>query len=328
MIFLMISLIFFMIRAEIERGRRSHMRTYTFNECYELLHVDPKTFRGWLKEANIDPNHQVSRADRRIRFLTEEQIDQLAVDHGRLLRAPSPEASEVVSLGAFKLLLDRVQRMEEEIAQQGQSFSEATERTEDLVTKVEERLQEYWSTLDQRIAELALGYTKEFHELGSQLQATQLQVDQRAETFSAQIAQMRGDLLDLRDQMKQWQQQQESSNADQMALLSTLETSLTGMQVRQNDLQQQLSMKALDQTREIASLQSQLSKGSLAFASQLTALETEAEASKAAVAEGKSRSDALDHRLTEIFGQLQEEITTRQAQASEIARPSRPRVKT
>jgi hypothetical protein len=34
-------------------------KTYTFSECYKLLNVDPKTFRGWLDEAGIDPDHQV-----------------------------------------------------------------------------------------------------------------------------------------------------------------------------------------------------------------------------------------------------------------------------
>jgi uncharacterized phage infection (PIP) family protein YhgE len=289
------------------------MRTYTFNECYELLAVDPKTFRGWLKEADIDPNHQVSRADRRIRFLTQEQIDRLAVDHGRLLRAPSSNAHEVVSPGAFKLLLDRVQRTEEEIARQEHRLEEATEYREDLVTKLAEGLQEYQSSLDKRITELVLASTKEFHELKAQLQATQQKVDQIAETFPAQIGQMNADLLDTRGQMKQWQQQQEAYNTNQTTLLGTLEASLTGIQARQNDLQQQLSTKALDQARDIASLQSQLKKASEEFASKIMALEALASTGKAAMVEGKLRADRQEHRLTELFRLLAEEITTRQA---------------
>ncbi|HWS84526.1 MAG TPA: hypothetical protein VN207_09740 [Ktedonobacteraceae bacterium] len=151
------------------------MRTYTFNECYELLTVDPKTFRGWLKEADIDPNHQVSRADRRIRFLTQEQIDRLAVDHGRLLRAPSSDAHEVVSPGAFKLLLDRVQRTEEEIVRQEHLIEEAAEHRKDLATKLAEGLQEYQNSLDKRITELVLASTKEFNELKAQLQTTPME---------------------------------------------------------------------------------------------------------------------------------------------------------
>lgn len=288
------------------------MRTYTFNECYELLNVDPKTFRGWLKEADIDPNHQVSRADRRIRFLTEEQINQLAVDHGRLLRAPSSEASEVVSLGTFKLLMDRVQRTEEEIARQEQRLSEATEHIEDLVTKFEEGLQEYRSSLDKRITELVLGYTKEFHQLESQLQATQQKVDQMAETFPAQIGQMNTDLLDSRGQMKQWQQQQEAHNTNQTTLLGALEASLTGIQVRLNDQQQQISTKALDQARDIASLEGQLRKADEELTSKITALAASASTGEAAMVEIQQRAGIQEHRLTELFRLLQKEITTRQ----------------
>jgi hypothetical protein len=288
------------------------MRTYTFNECYELLSVDPKTFRGWLKEADIDPNHQVSRADRRIRFLTQEQIDRLAVDHGRLLRVPSSDAHEVVSPGAFKLLLDRVQWTEEEIARQEHRIEEATEHREDRVTKLAEGLQEYQHSLDKRITELVLASTKEFHELKAQLQATQQKVDQMAETFPAQIGQMNADLLDTRGQMKQWQQQQEAHNTDQTTLLGTFEASLTGIQAQQHDLQRQLSTKASDQARDSASLQSQLKKVGEEFASKIMALEALASTAKAATVEGKLRADRQEHRLTELFRLFAEEITTRQ----------------
>lgn len=211
------------------------------------------------------------------------------------------------------MLLDRVQRTEEEIVRQAHQIEEGTEHTEDLVTKLEKRLQESHSMLDKRITELVLAYTEEFHELKAQLQATQQKVDQMAETFPAQIGQMNADLLDSRDQMKQWQQQQEAHNTDQTTLLGTLEASLAGIQARQSDLQQQLSTKVLDQARDIASLQSQLRKVGEAFASQITALEADVSTGMATMVEGKSRSDRQEHRLTERFYLLQEEITTRQA---------------
>jgi hypothetical protein len=302
-----------MICYEIGRGKRSHMRTYTFNECYELLTVDPKTFRGWLKEADIDPNHQVSRADRRIRFLTQEQIDRLAVDHGRLLRAPSSDAHEVVSPGAFKLLLDRVQRTEEEIVRQEHLIEEATEHRKDLATKLAEGLQEYQNSLDKRITELVLASTKEFNELKAQLQATQQKVDQMAETFLAQIGQMNVDLLDTRGQMKQWQQQQEAHNTDQTTLFGAFEASLASIQAQQNDLQQQLSTRALDQARDSASLQNQLRKADEELTSKITALAASASTGKAVVVEIQQRADRQEHRLTELFRLFAEEITTRQA---------------
>ncbi len=45
-------------------------KTYTFSECYQVLNVDPKTFRRWLEKAEIVPT--VSRADSRVKFLTME----------------------------------------------------------------------------------------------------------------------------------------------------------------------------------------------------------------------------------------------------------------
>jgi chromosome segregation ATPase len=215
-------------------------------------------------------------------------------------------------------LLDRVQRTEEEIARQEQQIEEATKHTEDLETLVQERLQESRSTLDKRITELVLGYTKEFHELGARLQATQHQVERITETFTAQNDQMKAGLLDAQDRMKQWQQQQETHTTDQITLLSTQIASLESIQARQNDLQQQLSRKVLDQAQEIASLENQLRKADEAFASKITALEAEASTAKAADVEGKLRSDRQEQRLTELFHLLQEEITARQARGHKV----------
>src|SRR2546428_6861634 len=61
------------------------MRRFNFRRSQELLNVDPKTFGRWLKQADIDPRQQIDRADPRQRFLTEEQLRQLADEHGREL---------------------------------------------------------------------------------------------------------------------------------------------------------------------------------------------------------------------------------------------------
>jgi hypothetical protein len=88
---------------------------------------------------------------------------------------------------------------------------------------------------------------------------------------------------------------------------------LAGIQARQSDLQQQLSTKVLDQAQDIASLQSQLRKVGEAFASKITALEADVSTGMATMVEVKSHLDRQEHRLTELFRLLQEEITTRQA---------------
>lgn len=138
--------------------------TYTFNECYEMLAVDPKTFRGWLKEADINPNAQVSRADKRVRYLTKEQVDKMAVDHGRLLRTPSPD--EPLSLGAFKLLEDRVTNTEEGLSQQPDLLEKTEQRftqqlveiresfTEQLAVQLAE-LEQFRTTIAPQLSDLA-----------------------------------------------------------------------------------------------------------------------------------------------------------------------------
>jgi hypothetical protein len=83
-------------------------KTYTFSECYELLNVDPKTFRRWLEKANIDPDQQVSKIDNRIKFLTEEQIQQLARDHERDLQSAPTRTVESISPAAYKLLAEQL----------------------------------------------------------------------------------------------------------------------------------------------------------------------------------------------------------------------------
>src|SRR5436190_455585 len=183
------------------------MRTYTFNECYELLNVDPKTFRGWLKEAGIDPDHQVSRADRRIRFLTEAQLDQLAEDHGRRLGAKASNDDEVIHAGAFKLLLDRMQRAEEEIARHPHQIEESQQYVEDLVTKIQQEFKQSQVTINGRIADLTLTYANQLNELKAQLQAIEHKVDQMAEMQASRLNQIEAMSQADQDKIKGLQEQ-------------------------------------------------------------------------------------------------------------------------
>jgi hypothetical protein len=65
-------------------------RTLTLTECYEVLDVDPKTFRQWIKREGIEPDG--SDTDSRSKCLTMEQVQYIATVHGRNLK-PLP-ASE------------------------------------------------------------------------------------------------------------------------------------------------------------------------------------------------------------------------------------------
>ncbi len=66
--------------------------TYNFSACYRLLNTNPKTFKGWLEKAHIDSRKQVNAADPREKYLTREQVQMLAKEHGRIL--PSLDEDE------------------------------------------------------------------------------------------------------------------------------------------------------------------------------------------------------------------------------------------
>ncbi len=86
------------------------MRRYTLSECSTLFGVDPKTFRAWLARDQIEP--QTSRADPRIKYLTEEQVQQLAILHDHPLGTGHPPHPEVISPAAYKLLIEHVAELE------------------------------------------------------------------------------------------------------------------------------------------------------------------------------------------------------------------------
>ena len=90
------------------------MRIYTLTECCALLRVNPKTLHKWLAGEGIRP--QASRADTRIRFLTQEQIERLSEVYDRPLQALQEGAAvESVTPGALSLLMDRLGQQEKRL---------------------------------------------------------------------------------------------------------------------------------------------------------------------------------------------------------------------
>jgi hypothetical protein len=59
------------------------MTVFALMDCCELLAIDPKTLRHWLKQATMSLS--VHPIDRRCKCLTQEQVQQLAVLHDRIL---------------------------------------------------------------------------------------------------------------------------------------------------------------------------------------------------------------------------------------------------
>ena len=87
-------------------------RTLNFSECYRVLETNPKTFKRWLEEAGIDAEKQVNIADPRQKYLTLEQVQLLALRHGRTV-AVGDEEEKIVAPVTLETLAEQLASMHE-----------------------------------------------------------------------------------------------------------------------------------------------------------------------------------------------------------------------
>jgi hypothetical protein len=118
------------------------MTLVPFADCCLWLGIDPKTFRLWLKAANLCGC--VHPTDARLKCLTPSQLQHLADLHGRCLPHPLPGTSEDAA-----------------------SCSLAPASEADLRHQVT-RLQAQVTTLSQQVAELALALLRDWGAQGSE----------------------------------------------------------------------------------------------------------------------------------------------------------------
>ncbi len=72
----------------MNQGEAGHMpeeKKFTFKQCYHLLQISPKSFLGWLKKVDIDPEAQRDKFDPRKKYLFKSQLQSIAAEHGRQL---------------------------------------------------------------------------------------------------------------------------------------------------------------------------------------------------------------------------------------------------
>jgi hypothetical protein len=87
---------------------------YILSECCALFGVNPKTFHKWLAQEGMQL--QSLRADSRVRYLTQEQVDHLMRVFGRKLaarEAPSPDEQPVPA--GDTLLGERMTQVEQRL---------------------------------------------------------------------------------------------------------------------------------------------------------------------------------------------------------------------
>ena len=100
-------------------------------------------------KANIDPLTQISKADSRIKFLTQEQVEQLAIAHDRVLVG---DQSESAHSGAVKLLEDRVYTAEHEIEYLRYELAE----TREMLRQIKQHLTDHSKQISQLFGETGL----------------------------------------------------------------------------------------------------------------------------------------------------------------------------
>jgi DNA repair exonuclease SbcCD ATPase subunit len=168
------------------------MQTYTFGQCARLLTMDPKVFRELVKkELGLQKGEQVSRADRRARYLTREQLEHLAALCGITLPDDDvlEQAEQRVPFASYKLLLDRLEAVEEALHADGRTLSSLQERLAQVEQQVAamtpwasllERLPAWMAQVDeqlerqaqpgQRLAELEARHRREIAEVEARYQ--------------------------------------------------------------------------------------------------------------------------------------------------------------
>jgi hypothetical protein len=187
-------------------------KTYTFSECYEILHVDAKTFGRWLEKAGINPKLQVSRVDNRIRFLTQQQLEQLAHDHGRNIQTVNQRPPELIPPSAYKLLQEKVEDLEHQ-----------SNRTLNYQEEMEQRITK---ALDGQGKQLE-AHDESFLKLTEYTSSTDARLIALEQKFEQAIEQASKDL----DQAKQNITELQERNADLENKLSNAQTQIRELEL-------------------------------------------------------------------------------------------------
>jgi hypothetical protein len=129
--------------------------------------MDPKVFRELVKkELGLQQGEQVSRADRRARYLTREQLERLAALRGITLPDDNTlgQPEQRVPFASYKLLLDRLEAVEEALHADEQTLSSLQERVIQIEQQVAtvtswtpllERLPTWMAQVDEQLERLA-----------------------------------------------------------------------------------------------------------------------------------------------------------------------------
>lgn len=175
-------------------------QTYTFSQCIELLDIDAKVFRRWVREdLGLGEKDQVSRADSRVRYLLREQLEKLAELHDKILPADDQVVNDdYAPPGAYKLLADRMQEIEksvEVVHSDIDAFSGDITHVEAQIGSLREMFEHpetgvdaCLSTFERRIAGLEARTQPSPSDTGEHLAEREATYQQRIAELEAQLA--------------------------------------------------------------------------------------------------------------------------------------------
>lgn len=102
------------------------MQMYILSECCTLFGVNPKTFHKWLNQEGM--HLQSARADSRVRYLTQEQVEYLMRVYGRksAAREEPPLGDRLVPVGDT-VLGERLNQLEQRLSLLGDEVRQYNE---------------------------------------------------------------------------------------------------------------------------------------------------------------------------------------------------------
>jgi hypothetical protein len=118
------------------------MTTFPLIDCSEMLAIDAKTLRHWLRQANI-PLHP-HPTDARVKCLTMEQMQHLAALHGRALVPTGTDSAlrETSAIQPETDLLTKLSHLETQVSTMQQHLAQlALELLQERTLRYEQRLQ-------------------------------------------------------------------------------------------------------------------------------------------------------------------------------------------
>jgi chromosome segregation ATPase len=283
------------------------MKRYTLTECYDLLQVDPKTFRGWLSKAGIEP--LPSKADPRVKYLTEEQMRFLADAHERNLeRAKQQEVippSTAKLLRASKKLDEQVEALEQQMTGFERRLPSLYEETMEAIRQAEEQQHQKLETLRQTTDLQWRGQDGQVQQIAANL-ATH---SEHQESLQQQTAATLQELQQTAQKLIDQQHQQ-----------------FDAFQHMQQAIETQLAQQARERDDALQALNQEVAADLATFTQQLNQIEntlqqvnTHLKANAITAQGAQRRIDTQEQRLEALSQELQQETQARQALEQRLA---------